>query len=437
MPPRLEDPLTIGPVELANRLYRAPLLEVAGNRPDAARILERELVPSAAAGCGLVFQGACLVTSEGGRTAPGLSRVHDPAFVRSLAPAVEAVKAHGAALFLQLGHGALQCMELWHARYRGEHPGLITYAVSKPPWWFRVLTRTPVLFRPSLKVFETEELHALARSFGRAAKHAVDAGYDGIHLAGANASIFQQLWSPVFNRRTDEFGGPLLRDRARFLERVVEEIRNQTRPDLPIALKVPAETTAPFFVRGHLTLDDGVEISRIAADLGIDAVVPVQVGVTRDQSVARGAFPSLAWHDPRFLEDYRDVFGSRWRAALVRGLNRLAARALPFEPTWNAGFCQRVKEVVEVPVLCEGGVRTRAQMDRLLAEGTCDAVGMARPFYAEPRAAHRLLHEQGAEVLCRSCNNCTIPQITGAVGVCRTPDVLAERGRMMKEGRYG
>src|SRR5437763_3478974 len=140
-PPRvdLRSPATIGGRGVKNRLYRAPVLEVDGNRPDAARVLQRELEPGAAAGCGLVFQGASLVTPTGGRSAPGLSRVHDRAFVLSLKPAVEAVKRHGALLLLQLGHGGLQCMELWHRAYRDAHPDIETLAVSEPPWWLRAV----------------------------------------------------------------------------------------------------------------------------------------------------------------------------------------------------------------------------------------------------------------------------------------------------------
>lgn len=433
---RLEDPARIGSVDMANRLYRAPLLEVAGNRPDAARILQRELEPSAESGVGLVFQGACLVTPEGGRTAPGLSRVHDRAFVLSLRPAVEAVKAHGAKLFLQLGHGALQTMETWHAEYRARHPGLATLAVNEPPTWFRALLKTGFLRIENLHVMTDDDLRALARAFGTAAAYAREAGYDGVHLAGANASIFQQLWSPVFNRRTDAFGGPTLRDRATFLRLVVEEIRRATTRDFPVASKLPAETAAPGFVRGALSLDDGVEIARLMEDAGIDAVAPVQVGVTRDQSVARGAYPALAWDDPRFQAEYARVFGSRAKVCTVALANRVAASALPFQPCWNAPFARLVKAKVGIPVLCEGGVRTRREMDRLLADGSCDLVGMARPFYAEPQLARRLWREPSARALCASCNNCTIPQVAGHVGVCRTPAVLAERGRLEKEGHY-
>ncbi|PSG97892.1 NADH-dependent flavin oxidoreductase [Thermoplasmatales archaeon SW_10_69_26] len=432
----LEDPISIGPVALDNRLYRAPLLECAANDPDAADILQRHLEPAAATGTGLIFQGACLVTAEGGRTAPGLTRVHDDSFVAGLEPAVEAIQDHGAQLFCQIGHGALQSMELWHTGYREAHPDLTTYAIDDPPWWLRALWHTPILHRPDLEVMSEHRLATLAERFGEAAGRLYEAGYDGIHLAGANASIFQQLWSPVFNGRSDAYGGDSIDERSRFLREVVTAIRDHTEPGFPVTTKIPCESEAPGVARQALDEQDTVQIAKACQAAGIDAVVPVRVGATRDQSVARGRFPDIAWNDDRFQSDYDDVFGSSWRKRLIRGLNRLAAKAIEPEPAWNADLCKRVREAVDVPVLCEGGIRERSQMDQLLAEGACDAVGMARPFYAEPRIAHRILHEAGARVLCESCNNCTIPQIAGADGVCRTPTIMAQRGEYAKQGRY-
>lgn len=435
--PTLATPLRIGSVEVPNRLYRAPVLEVAGNGPDAARILRRELEPSAASGCGLVFQGACLVTAQGGRSAPGLSRVHDRGFVLSLRPAVEAVRGHGARLLMQLGHGGLQTMELWHHQYRDAHPGLETLAVSEPPWWFRALGRTPLLDLSRVRVMEARELEALAEAFGASASYAAEAGYDGVHLAGANGSLFQQCWSPVFNRRSDRFGGASVEARSTFFRLVVQAIRRRTPKGFLLTTKLPAETEAPGFVRGALRLEDGVRIARVAEDAGVDAVAPVRVGVTRDQATARGAYPDVSWHDRRWQKGYDEAFGGPARKALVRAANRVAAKAIPFEPAWNEGFCRRVKARVGIPVLCEGGIRTRAEIDRVL-DGAADMVGMARPWYAEPRLAWRLLHEgSDARALCESCNNCTIPQVTGAVGVCRTPVILAKRGALAKQGAYG
>lgn len=430
-------PGRIGERDVKNRLYRAPVLEVAGNGPDAARILKRELEPSAASGCGLVFQGACLVTARGGRSAPGLSRVHDRAFVLSLKPAVDAVKRHGARLLLQLGHGGLQCMELWHHAYKAAHPDLDTLAVSEPPWWFRAMGRTPLLDLASVRVMDTREMEGLAEAFGRSAGHAAEAGYDGVHLAGANGSIFQQVWSPVFNKRRDAFGGRTLAERARFFRLVVDSIRRHTPRGFLLTTKIPAETAAPFFVRGALSLDDGARIARIAEDAGVDAIVPVCVGVTRDQATARGGFPALSWRDPRYQKGYDEAFGGATRKRMVRDANRLAAAALPFKPAWNEGFCRAVKKAgVGVPVMCEGGLRSRSEMERVL-DGAADFVGMGRPYYAEPRLAFRMLHEADAHALCANNNNCTIPQVTGAPGVCRTPEVMKRRGELQKQGVYG
>jgi hypothetical protein len=63
-----------------------------------------------------------------------------------------------------------------------------------------------------------------------------------------------------------------------------------------------------------------------------------------------------------------------------------------------------------------------------------DAVGMGRPFYAEPRLGARLL--DGTDALCASCNNCTVPQVAGEPGRCRTPSVVRERSRLEGEGAY-
>lgn len=109
-----------------------------------------------------------------------------------------------------------------------------------------------------------------------------------------------------------------------------------------------------------------------------------------------------------------------------------------FEPAWNSPFVTRVKDVVSIPVLAEGGVRSRAQMDHLLGTRMCDLVGMGRPFYAEPRIAARMLtqSDENIHTACETCNNCTVPQVTGARGICRTPSVLQKKGQLEKKGAY-
>jgi 2,4-dienoyl-CoA reductase-like NADH-dependent reductase (Old Yellow Enzyme family) len=246
--------------------------------------------------------------------------------------------------------------------------------------------------------------------------------------------VLQQFLSPFYNRRDDEFA-----DGARFFEVVLDEIRSRAG-DLPVITKVPAETEAPSFVRRRLTADDTVAVCERLVRAGFDGFVPVRVSTFWDMSIVRGRFPERAWRDESFREGYVAAFGSRWKAALVAAANRVEGARYGFEPAWNADLARRVRERVSVPVLLEGGIRSREQMDRLLgnddAPPVCDAVGMGRPFYAEPRLPARILDEERAEAVCENCNNCTVPQVAGATGVCRTPEVLAERGKFERAGAY-
>ncbi|AGB33595.1 NADH:flavin oxidoreductase [Natrinema pellirubrum DSM 15624] len=451
----LEDPVEIGGLTIPNRLYRAPLLECAGNGPDAVDALIADLEPAAESGAGLVCQGATIVRGEGGCAAPGMTRVHDPEFVSRLSRLTDRIHDHGSRIAIQLEHGGLRSMETWHAEYRDEHPALEQLAVSRPPWQLRTLDQLGFLsYDPH--VLTTEEVYDLAADFGRAAARAVDAGYDAVHLAGANMGIVQQFCSPFYNRRDDEFGGSP-EARLEFLAVVHDEIRERAG-DVPLLTKVPAETPAPPapVVRRKLSLRDGVEIARRLEKIGYDAVVPVQTSVVWDMSIVRGEYPDRAWSNEGLQAEYDAAFGGAARKRLVALANRLQSLQYGFEPAWNETFCRRVREQVSIPVLAEGGIRERAQMDRLLgdssgdhgtdADPACDMVGMARPFYAEPRLGARLLEagsngsatggDDSVRVLCESCNNCTVPQATGAPGVCRTPTVVRKRGELERNGAY-
>ena len=429
----LREPLDVGGATLPNRLYRAPLLECAGDGADAGERLADELEPAARSGAGLVFQGATLVRGEGGAVAPNMTRVDTDAKAERLRPVVDAVHDHGGRLVIQLDHGGLRSLETWHREYRAAHPGLEQLAVSPPPAHLRAVARTGFLsYDPH--VLTTGEVYDLAADFGRAARRAVEVGYDGVHLSSANAGLIQQFCSPYYNRRDDEFA-----DRGRFLELVHDEIRARAG-DVPLFTKVPSEEERPPFVRTGLSTDDAVDLAVRLAGYGYDALVPVHGSTFWDMSLIRGEYPERGWTASQFQSGYAAAFGGRWRARLVAAATCVEAARNPPARGWNAAFCRRVRERVDVPVFCEGGVRGREQIDRLLGDdvstAACDAVGLGRPFYAEPELPARLLDDAGSEALCADCNNCIVPQTAGAPGMCRTPSVLRGRGGLEREGAY-
>jgi 2,4-dienoyl-CoA reductase-like NADH-dependent reductase (Old Yellow Enzyme family) len=430
--PTLDTPLEVGGLRLRNRLYRAPLLEHAGNGRDAAERLVAELEPAAASGAGLVMQGATPIRGHEGCAAPGMTHFDDPERVASMRRLTDAVHAHGGRIFCQLAHGGLRSFEVWHHEHREAHPDLTQRAVSRPPWPLRALDAAGFLSF-AVEVLDTEAVYGLAAEFGERAAWAETAGYDGIHLAGANMSLFHQFLSPLYNRRTDEFGGDLA-GRTRFFEVVHEAIRERT--DLPVVTKVPVETDAPRFLP-HVGWDEGVTACERLAAVGYDALVPVRTTPFWDASIIKGAVPDRAWADASLEPRLTRAFGGPLRFRLVRALSRASARRHGFEGAWNADLCRAVRERVAVPVFCVGGLRDRGEMDALLGDA-CDAVGVGRPFYAEPRLPARLLADNAsdARAVCESCNNCVVPQAAGLPGTCRTPSVVAERRELERAGAY-
>src|SRR5688572_4462625 len=98
----LHTPITIGSSTIRNQLYRAQVLEGAGDGPDAADAYARHFVENARAGVGLIIQGnSCLF--EEGRTSPGMTLVHTRERMQRLAPMVDAVHDAGASIWIQVG----------------------------------------------------------------------------------------------------------------------------------------------------------------------------------------------------------------------------------------------------------------------------------------------------------------------------------------------
>lgn len=364
-----------------------------------------------------------------------MTRVHDPNFVSKLGELTDTIHDHDAKIFIQLGHGGLRSRETWHQEYRDRN--LTQLAVSEPPVQLRVAERIGLLDF-NIHVLETGEVYELAEDFAASARYAIEAGYDGIHLSAANMSIIQQFLSPFYNRRDDEFGGSVT-ERARFLEVIHDRIREAVGKDVPLVTKVPTETETPWFVQRHLTMEDSVLLAQYLEKVGYDALVPVRTSVFWDMNIIRGRFPERSWHDQQFEDGYKQAFGGTLIRNLVEYANYFHSWGASYQPVWNRNYFKRVKNAVDLPILAVGGIRSRAQIDDLLEAEDCDMVGMGRPFYAEPRLPARLLNDVNGdvEVLCDNYNNCTVPQVTGARGTCRTPTVMKKKAKLQKSGAYG
>src|SRR3954451_22439951 len=413
----LHEPLPIGPVTIRNRLYRAPVLEGAGDSDNAADAYAKHFVENARHGVGLIIQGSSCIWSEG-RTSPGMTCVDTRDKVMRLAPMVDAVHEAGASIFLQLGHGGIYAMEAWHEPYASGRKGPLL-AASRLPWFLR-----PQFRGVPVHVMTTDEVREMALRYGDIAAWAREAGYDGVQLGSANAKLLDQFLSPFYNRRTDEFGGSMER-RASVLRLIREAVSERAGADYPCTVKVPVETALPGFPRA--TEAEALELARLVQEWGFDAVTPVRVSVFPDTTLSRGDAPDNLTTNKAMARRLEKAAPSRVRRATLKAGFWWGGRRAPFAPVWNRALFTAVKERVSIPVFAVGGIRTAEEVHEILDSGQADMVGIGRPFYAEPDLAARILGDDPGPTLCRNSNRCVPAQMLGMPGVCYNPEVHKAR----------
>jgi 2,4-dienoyl-CoA reductase-like NADH-dependent reductase (Old Yellow Enzyme family) len=411
----LSTPLAIGGTTVVrNRLYRAPVLEGAGDGDDCAAVYARHFVENARHGVGLIIQGSACLYPEG-RTSPGMTLVDTRERVMRLAPMVAAVKAAGAAIWLQVGHGGIYAMEAWHEPYASARRGPLL-AAAPLRWWLR-----PAFRGVPIHAMTTDEVHALATRYGEVAAWAREAGYDGVQLASSNAKLLDQFLSPFYNRRTDEFGGSAA-GRARILQVIRQRVAERAGVDFTISVKIPVGEKAPPFTP-RTTWDEGLEMAALAESFGYDAVTPVHVSVFPDTTLSRGGIPRSIWNNKAINGRLRRAAPQRRQRVVLEAGYAIGGVMSPFKPVWNRRQFTAVKQRVSIPVFAVGGIRTAAEVNEILDGAQADMVGVGRPFYAEPDLAERILSGSTDGPKCQYSNLCVPAQMLGMKGVCYNPAV--------------
>ncbi len=211
----LFSPIKLGPCSLPNRIAMAPMTRNragAGNVPQALNVTYYEQRVSA----GLIISEGSQVSPQG-IGYPGTPGCYNAEQVAGWKKITDAVHAKGGHIFLQL----------WHVG-RISHPSL-------QPGGFKPLA--PSAIKPAGKVFTFEgmqdyvtphalslnEIPAIIEQFRSAAKNALDAGFDGVEIHGANGYLLDQFLRDGSNTRDDAYGGTIAR-RARLLLEVTEAV---------------------------------------------------------------------------------------------------------------------------------------------------------------------------------------------------------------------
>jgi 2,4-dienoyl-CoA reductase-like NADH-dependent reductase (Old Yellow Enzyme family) len=253
----LFSPVSLGTLTLANRAVVAPMTRLSASEEGEATPRMRHYYEQfARGGWGLVETEATYIDEEHSQcraNQPGLATPRQRDAWRAI---VNAVHAHGAAIFVQLQHaGALS--ETRRQRAESVAPSAVAPRGKKP--------------LPIPRALTGEEIARIHDHFAHAARLAIDAGFDGVELHGANGYLVDQFLTDYTNQRTDGYGGPVV-NRIRFAVEALRAIRRAVPAGFPVGVRVSQHKTADPDYTWAGGEADAVTIFRALAEAGASFV---------------------------------------------------------------------------------------------------------------------------------------------------------------------
>ena len=390
-PPDPFAPARLGPIALRNRVLKAATFE--GMSPhnvvtDTLIEFHRRM-----AGGGVALTTVSYIAvSKDGMGAPAEIYIH-PAAAPGLARIADAVHAEGARISAQLGHaGAV-----------GVLPGKRTVGPSRgwSPMGARIHEISPA------------GIDEVVEQFAAGARMLAEAGFDAIELHFGHHYLISSFLSPKWNRRRDEYGGPI-ENRARLALRVLRAVRDAAGDSVAVIAKMNMVDA----VRGGLELEDSVRVAKLLEREGaLDALE-----LTGGGSLANPMF--------LFRGDAPRAEMAKVLPPVIRLGFRLFGRALfrdyPFEEAYFLPMARRFREALSLPLILLGGVNTVATIRQGMAEGF-DFVAMGRALLRDPALVNKMAAGTATAGNCIHCNKCMVSIYSGTRCVIDHPEPLVIR----------
>ncbi len=346
--PALFDSLTLQGVTLRNRIGLSPMCQYSypdGFSNDWQLV---HLGARAAGGAGLILTEATAV-EPAGRITPDDLGIWSDSHVEPLRRVTRFLKGQGAVAGIQLAHAGRKAST--QRAWDGGKP----IAAHMPRGW-QVVGPSPIPFTAAHQTpreLTAEEIRELQEAFRAAAARALAAGFEWLEIHGAHGYLLHSFYSPLSNRRADEYGGSF-ENRVRFLRETVRAVRSVWPERLPLAVRISGTDWA----EGGWCVEEAVQLAcRLKAE-GVDlidcsaggnsadAAVPVGAGyqVPISEAVRRGAEIRTATVGLITAPAQADEIIRNDRADLV-----LLGREMLRDPHWPLHAAQTLKQPAPVP----------------------------------------------------------------------------------------
>ena len=288
-----------------------------------------------------------------------------------------------------------------------------------------------------------EQIKETVEAFAEGARRAQEAGLDGVELHGANGYLFTQFLSSAINDRKDDYGGTL-KNRARFMLEVVRAIRQQVGRDFHLQVKISVTEHNDAFSKTEdagNTVRDTRKVCQMLEAEGVDAIHASTGSFFPHPKNPAGEFPV-----DELIKTYDTLLSSGMLTLrnflFLRG--KLTGRL--FQRRWdrargdfdkiqgmNLPDARKIKQSVNIPVLCTGGFQDAPVIREAIERGSCDAVSIARPLIANNDLVK--MFKRGVDsppVPCTYCNKCLVNAPENPLG-CYDESRFSSRQEMIRE----
>ncbi|MEY4458115.1 MAG: hypothetical protein RIS25_708 [Actinomycetota bacterium] len=335
--PALFQPLTLRSTTIPNRIWLSPLCEYSAGFDGIPTDWHMVHLGQVAIGrAGLVMAEATAI-EPAGRISPHDVGIWNDAQRDAWKPITAFIRSQGSVPAIQLAHAGRKGSSApgWGVDYEG------TANPEQGGW--QTVAPSAVAFTGYDAPIEltTTEIDTLVAQWAAAARRALDAGFEVIEVHAAHGYLLHEFLSPLTNFRTDNYGGSL-DNRARIVLEVIQAVRAETGPEVPM------------FVRFSATdwTDEGLQPAEVE-----------QVAVWAHEAGA----------------DFMDIS----TGGIQGGIH------IPTGPGYQVRFAESVRRASNVPTNAVGQITTPEQANEIVASGAVDAVMLGRELMRDPHFALR------------------------------------------------
>jgi mycofactocin system FadH/OYE family oxidoreductase 2 len=375
--PHLFSPLRIGSVTIRNRIMQTAHVKLfSAGAVDSQRNVDYQ-VERAKGGAGLLITGNRVVHPTSTTGFPRVSFAYMPEAVEADRRLTDAVHEHGAVIFAQLNHFGLN-------------------AASDSADDFRVLWGPSAVKSPAYgetpKAMEPEDIAEVVDWWARSAELSREGGFDGTEVHISHSYLLHQFLSPLYNKRTDEYGGSF-ENRLRFAREVIQKVRRRVGDDWVVGIRISLSD----FIPGALAIEDAVRVAQtLEREERIDYVNVTAAG-------------------------YHNIF--------------IAIQPSDEPDGYLVDLTAQVKAAVSLPVFTVGGIKDPELAEEILAEGKADMVAMTRAQIADPEFANKVAEGREDELVhCIRGNQGCIGRVFKGLPIACTVNPAAGRESRLGSG---